>query len=425
MKFGIRKELILKALDFAYMPVLVGHENVMSSNTATSLFIEAKKDCVSFYGTNLDTLHTYTIQSEEGDCKVYETGKMSISVKNFLGILKKYKGDDIVEFELKKKSVMLSFEEFEEELEGELESFTCEIRYRKSIQKIDASGSSKFPLNKLIIKEESESFELPLREFYDSFEKVWFACGNLIDRPILKNICIEWEDSDIYFVASSGFDVAIYKTELSSDFSHIPSQILINKNVLLTEKKYLNPEHPLIIRYGVNIKGKKLFAIEHSPSHLEKFQIFVKLPVLDENNETEYPNWRRFLEGNSQKVAVFNRKDSIETLARVISVAPKIFLLSILDDEIRFSGITADGSSLSLQESLSLEESHKNIMLSLNPDMFRNGLRFVNSKAVNLNVMEIGGNRMIHISADDDPGYNYYQCLVEEVDDEEEDDESI
>lgn len=419
MKFKIRKELAIRALDFAYMPILVGHENVMSDDTATSLFIEAKKDCVVFYGTNLDTLHVYTVQASEGDCEIPEPGKMSLSIKSFLGILKKYKGDDIVEFTLKTKQIMLASDEFDEEVEDQLETFVCEIRYKKSIQKLDANGDVKFPLNKLIIKKETESFQLPLKEFYDSFEKVWFACGNMIDRPILKNICIEWEDNNIYFVASSGFDVVIYKTELSSDFSHLPSQILINKNVLLTEKKYLNSDNPMSIIYGENIKGKDLFAIEHSPSNVEKFQIYIKLPILDENSETDYPNWRKFLDNKVDKIAVFNRKDTIETLARIVSISPKIFLLSILNNEIRFSGVTPDGASLSIQESLSLEESHQNIMLSLNPEMFRNALRFMNSKTVSLNLLEINGNRMINLSSDDEPGYVYYQCLVEEVLEEE------
>lgn len=418
MKFKIKKSILLKALGFAYKPVLAVVDESLPLYVK-SIHITATKNEVSFYGTNSDTLFGYTVKTKADCCEIEKTGKCLLYAKTFFSILKKYTGDDWVECEIKENSVI----DYENGSVDTLHNFI--VQYKKSRQNLGCDLNFEWPVEKLKIKEISNSFNIPSEIFSDAVNRVLFACGNNSERMDLKNLCIQISDKKIYFVATSGPNLAVY--ESSSDSFQENKQILIRKDAIPSDKKLLDDKHDIVFYFGLNYKKNDMIQISHNVGD-DSFDIYAKPIRIKGPNKKYFPNWEALYESRLSGVplASVSKTDLYESLDRLCVVSPFFCVFSILDNIISFSGGTQEkiqSINCNFYEAIENVISNKNITLCLNSSMFRDSIKNINGKTIDITLitLDMNGSQLIQMSSKEDPGFVFIlNTLREEINEEHE-----
>jgi len=414
MKFRIKRQLLNKALSFAYKPILsVGDESLPLY--VKSVCIEVSNKKISFYGTNLDTLYAYNVEVKKDECEVERVGKCLLYAKTFFTLLKKYAGDDWVDCEIVQNDVA----DYEKEEYNVVHSFN--VKYKKSNQSLGCELKFEWPADKLKIKDINNSFKIPSSIFVDSVGRVLFACGNNPERADLRNLCVQFSGNKIFFVATSGPNLAVY--ESTSEYQQQEKRMLLRKDAIPSDKKLLNEDKEISISFGTNSKKNEVIYINHDLGG-DSFDIYAKPIRINGPDGNDFPNWRMLYDARltSIKLATTSRKDCYDVLDRLCVVSPSFCIFSIVNDEISFSGGTHEkiqSTNCNFNESLT-STTFKNNMICINSTMFRDSVKNIKGDTLSIASLNLeNGASLVQLSSPEDPDFVFLlNTLREEAEEE-------
>lgn len=413
MKFKIKRTLLNKALSFAYKPILSASDESLPMYVK-SVYIEASKKSIGFFGTNLDTLYAYNIEAKNDQCEIEKEGKCLLYAKTFFTLLKKYSGDDWVECET-----------FDNEIiNGQEALHNFKVKYKRSNQSLGCELNPKWPADKLKLKNLDNSFKIKSNVFVDSVGRVLFACGNNPERADLRNLCIEFSNNKIFFVATSGPNLAVY--ESSSEYQQQNKRMLIRKEAIPTEKKILNEENDIVISFGTNSMKNEIIHISHKING-DSFDIYAKPIKIKGPDGNDFPNWENFYNSrlSGVRLASVSKKELYEVLDRLCIVSPYFCSFSIVEKEIVFSAGThekIESINCDFNESIVADLTENKKSLCINSSMFRDSVKNINGEIINLYSISLpNGASLIYMNSNEDVNFSFIlNTLREEYIEEEE-----
>jgi len=353
MKFKIRKNVLDNALSFVETPLLSsGGDDI--PDIVKNVFIVCEKEAVTFYGTNLKTMFSYSIKTEDIEKVLVETpGECLLLSKSVSKLVKKHSDDQWVTFDLKKGK-------------NKEEANVVNIRVSKSSQKVLCAVKVDYPKDILTIKNESSNASIPASVYVEAVNNIFFACGKDSQRYDLFNICIEFNENSLFFVAGSGPNLAVYNANLSTPIVSGNNQFLINKDIIIRESKYFDMQNGYVnIIVGKNIKEKDIISFKHTNKD-EVIQIFSNIINLD------FPNWKGIynIPPTDNKLSVA-KKDFVDVLERILIVSPKSVSLQSLSES-NIVNICSDDEESVANNNCHYEEEVETIYNSINDSKYFN-----------------------------------------------------
>lgn len=353
MKFKIRKNVLDNALSFVESPLLSGGGDDLP-DIVKNIFIVCEKENVIFYGTNLKTMFSYSVKTEDVEKIVVETpGECLLLSKSVSKLVKKHSDDQWVTFDLKKAK-------------NKDEANIVNIRVSKSSQKVLCAVKVDYPKDVLTIKNEKSNASIPASVYVEAVNNVFFACGKDSQRYDLFNICIEFNEDNLYFVAGSGPNLAVYKALLATPIVSGNNQFLINKDIIIRDTKYFNMQEGFVnVIVGQNSKGKEIIAFRHTNKD-ETIQIFSNIINLD------FPNWKGIynIAQTDNKLSV-PKKDFVDVLERILIVSPKSVSLQSLAES-NIINICSDDEESVANNNCHYEEEVETIYNNINDSKYFN-----------------------------------------------------
>lgn len=401
MKFQIRKTLLIKALGFAYEPVFTGSGESLP-DYVKNVRIVVTKNSIVFSGTNLDILFVYSINQSDDNLIIDSPGKCLVYVKSLFTILRKLKGDDLIDCEL--------FVE-EEDKHDSLSKFI--VRYKSTVQELPCQLKFDYPADALKIKDVTNAIKYPIKDFFDSYAKIAFACGQNFYRYELKNFAVDFIDDKVYFVGSSGLNVAIFESPLKIP-NQPTEQLLLRKDAIPLDKKNYNEDGDIAISFGVNKRGNQILYINHDLGD-SFFEIYAR-PI-----DKPYPNWRVFQDPSNDRseFAVFDKKELIDVIDRIQSVSPMVInLYTESSTSVRFGGGSTDKYNCDIYETMDAEVSNVGKSLYINTVLLRDGVKNIKAEKIHVQLVMIGSNEILRITGDDgSDGFTYFLNTLQQSED--------
>lgn len=402
MKFSIKKSIFIKALSFACEPILSGSGDNLP-DYVKNLKINVTADKISFSGTNLDILFVYSINKGES-CNIETSGKCLLYIKTLLTILKKFKGDDFVD------CYIVQNENIEQQ-----SKFV--VKYKNSIQELPCYLKFEYPADSLKINKVVNAVKYPAKNFIESYNKVMFACGQNFYRFDLRNLCIEFVDEKVFFVGTSGQNIAIHESNCKM-IDQPNNQILLRKDAIPTDKKVYDQENDIAFSFGFNKKDNKVIYITHNTTD-GLIEIFAR-PI-----DKKYPEWQKFhaMKKNGVKFISFDKKEFIDVIDRIAIVSPLVVCLYVNEDnKICFSGASGDKLNCDIYEYLDGTSYIKNKIVYINTLMLREGIKNISGDNIEINIIENENSVLLDISGDEDKDFIYMLNTIKQGESEEQND---
>lgn len=415
MKFKIKRNLLINALNFSSSPIINSSDSGLAPYVK-NVYLEVFKDKLVFNGTNSDVLFCYQINSDGENCIIEEKGNCLLYGKTFLSIVKKYSGDEFVSFSL-------SLNDQQSEGESDVAGF-LEIKYKKSTQRIACEPNFHYPKDKLVISTPVNEFKISSQVLLSSLDNVLFACGNDPHRPDLRNICVEFLDDKVYFIGTSGPNVSVYSIpNISVAGSNTNNSFLLRKDILTLDNKLFNLNNSTAIVTGKNKMGNDIVSIQHDTGS-GRIDVYAK-PI-----DRPFSNWKIIYEAkNLGEVVSLPRREFLEVLDRLTLISPSLFILYAKnEDEVDLFASSTNKSTTDIsdfQETIKPNNLFQKYMISLNTTLLRDNVKHMVGDEIIISMIEVdAGNgdliKLIKCHNNFMENYDFFLCIAEDEEDEEE-----
>ena len=275
MKFSCDRILLLKEISIAQE--IISSKNAIS--VLSNIYLEAKNDTLIIRATDMKVFFETSIP-----VNVIKPGTTTVFGDKFFGILNAFPYD---EFEFSQKEINILIEP----TEGKKSEF-------KSENKLKSIASDKFPEFPV---SEGSFFDLPIKDFKDMVNQTIFSVSDDETRYFMTGVFLEKVEDNINMVATDGRRLSCiskYADKSIKDFAGV----IIPVKVLNTIVKRAGDEGLI----SLSINDNKIFL---------NFASYKFASVLLEG---QFPNYRKVVPENLQKIVSVKRSALLETLHRVV-----------------------------------------------------------------------------------------------------------
>jgi DNA polymerase-3 subunit beta len=256
--------------------ISVAQEIISSKNVVSilsNIYLKTENDTLFIKATdnkvNFETQIPVTVMEE---------GSTTVFGDKFLGIINSSPEGELV---FEQKASKLTIKSVEKKANWELKS-------------IDAD---KFPE---FIVSTAEYFDLPIKDFKDMVQQTVFAVSDDETRYFMNGVYFEKADDKVVMVATDGRRLAYTSKTVDSSIKDFPG-VIVPPKILNVLAKRAGDEGPV----SISITDKTIFI---------KFGYYSLSSVLLEG---QFPNYRRVIPENQDKIISVNRLEMLEALRRV------------------------------------------------------------------------------------------------------------
>lgn len=283
MHFSISKEVLVRTLKDANRAIKTTPVQVILRN----VLIEAEGSTVKFGATDLD----FSIQIK-APAMVLRPGKFTAPARLFLDTVNSLPAGDQVEVELSNDSELV-------------------IRCKKSRFKIAGEDPSNYPKLRL---EGAELFSIPAKDFSRLIKMTAFSAASYDLSSILGGVFLACANGQTEAVATDGSRLAFcqQETDVKSEFSTILPALAA------TELEAIFSSSAGSIKFARSSSGELI---------LSNDEITTSARTITH----EYPRYKELFPSDWSKVAIFQRKELIDSLKRIATLCDSRTNLAVFE----------------------------------------------------------------------------------------------
>lgn len=289
MKVSIKKEVLTTALSSVISAVSRRPTSSTAKKSALPILHHVAISCgeggMRIGGTDLDRTVVSSVQSDE--CDISEHGEICIPGHELLAIAKRLKAGSVIQIDTT--------------------DVTATISSGRAVYNLPVLPAGTFP--EMATPEWSHEFEVEAGTLKWAIERVINVIDHTEFRLYLRGMYMEIGNDKLRFVGTNGHILSMSEIDEPGGLGGFCGAIIPKETALL------------ILKVLASIGGDDIVRVRFD-SDPSKVQVDVDgICILSKLIGAEYPDYRRVIPANAEKVAVFSHKELTDGMACVTAIA--------------------------------------------------------------------------------------------------------
>lgn len=427
MKVAISRKLILDALAKGGAAALSDEAQV--DNCTLSMLIKSirlsvgAKELTVESGTNLIYVkHSIPINEESG-IKVSEMGSVVVPAKEFMNFISVQREDAVIGLNLVKLAspevISVSDGRIGNESDGEENSGKLEVKKIGQLRlvskcsgessktsgkwELDCYEESRFSVVDFEVKKNNH-FEINGTRMIDALNSVIFASLDKDYDHLWDSTSIQVYNEELFFVATDGTRVAIYKIpKVDVKDVKATNPLLVPCNLLSQVTKIINKDESLLFSYSEDLN--RVF--------ISQSQTNIRLACADKEKAVGFPSLEKLLAKKYKELVELPKFTLLELLnaASLVNKESALFKFSKADGSITVKAISEDGKYKPALKEASADGISDDAMLIWAVKRIAEGMKVIKTDRVQLALPE--NRKSVRISEVGDEKFQYFVMAIE------------
>ena len=339
MKVNVKRDVLLKGLQRVC--------NIIGSRTTipvlANIVMEANDGYIHMTTTDLELRISTKLPAE-----VQEPGTTTIPAKRLLGLVSKFKADDVI-------------------MDSD-ESFNVKINCGTADFKLLGLDPKDFP--EAVEFTPLRKFKLKQADFARLIDRISYAVSLDDSRKVLHGILVSIKEGVLTTVATDGKRLALSEKLLDEPCEGTEGDVIITLKSATEAKRILEKEGEIFIEIGENLVSFKIGDTE----------------IVSKLIEGNYPQYRAVIPQNfSKSVAIpcGDFSDALDIVSIPLSDSSSYVKLTFADNQLKFEANSNVGEG---REVMPVEYGFEEVAVSFNPQFLADPLRHLDVENVTLNM---------------------------------------